>query len=263
MWSVGISVSPCTDATRMGYDLRQINRIVIRVAQYCLNHNMRVIFGHDWREDGVMRAIADFANKVASGSRGFTQTSDRLCSGYPEDGEEPRMLNVVPTGQAPLSRAAREAELESGGILKVLVANEAIETPLVPVAEPIFPHLEERREKLRATELTNFRLYITTLLDPGCRICLGGRTNGYEGNEPGVMEEARLALVYNKPLYLLGGFGGATRSFGEDDNYGSVQYWQKSNGLVDKEKQELFETTDIERVLRLVSIGIKESGNHM
>ena len=54
MWSVGISVSPCEEAARLGYDERQINRIVIRMAQYFLDQNMRVIFGHDWREDGVM-----------------------------------------------------------------------------------------------------------------------------------------------------------------------------------------------------------------
>ena len=53
MWSVGISVSPCEDATRIDYDTRQINRIVIRMAQYFLDRDMRVIFGHDWREDGV------------------------------------------------------------------------------------------------------------------------------------------------------------------------------------------------------------------
>ena len=70
MWSVGISASPCADAERIGYDNRQINRIVIRVAQFFLNRDMRVIFGHDWREDGVMRAVAEFASKVAAGANG-------------------------------------------------------------------------------------------------------------------------------------------------------------------------------------------------
>ena len=68
MWSVGISVSPSTEAARLGYDNRQINRIVVRMAQYFLARDMRVIFGHDWREDGVMRAVADFAGLVATRS---------------------------------------------------------------------------------------------------------------------------------------------------------------------------------------------------
>ena len=33
MWWVGISASPCEDAAKKGYDVRQINRVVIRLAQ--------------------------------------------------------------------------------------------------------------------------------------------------------------------------------------------------------------------------------------
>jgi len=69
MWSIGISVSPCSDAEKIGYDNRQINRIVVRAAQFFLNRDMQVIFGHDWRKDGVMEAIAKFAIKVASGGK--------------------------------------------------------------------------------------------------------------------------------------------------------------------------------------------------
>lgn len=43
-WSVGLSVSPSAEAERLGYDQRQINRIVIRMAQYFLDRDMRVIF---------------------------------------------------------------------------------------------------------------------------------------------------------------------------------------------------------------------------
>lgn len=90
------------------------------------------------------------------------------------------------------------------------------------------------------------------MLDPGCRICLGGKLEGYEGKEPGIVEEARFALEFNKPLYLLGGFGGAARCFGETDEYGRTAYWHADNGLSPVDKQELFNTTDIERALRMI-----------
>ena len=80
------------------------------------------------------------------------------------------------------------------------------------------------------------------MLAPGCRVCLGGRTEDYQGREPGVMEEARLALTYRKPLYLMGGFGGATREFGAAAGYGGEPYWKTRNGLSGAEKRELFET---------------------
>ena len=244
MWSVGISASPCADAERIGYDNRQINRIVIRVAQFFLNRDMRVIFGHDWREDGVMRAVAEFASKVATGAKGVEETSAGVRSRREEGKEQPRMLNVVPTGREALNRAALEAEHDGGGVLRVISTRDLF--------------WEEAWEQNRSAELTALRKWITGLLDPGCRICLGGREKGHEGVEPGVMEEARIALQCEKPLYLLGGVGGATRSFGENDEYGSSRYWLSDNGLGKEVKRELFDTTDIERALRIISNGINE-----
>ena len=244
MWSVGISVSPCSDAERIGYDNRQINRIVIRLAQFFLNRDMRVIFGHDWREDGVMRAVAEFANKVAAGAKGVEETSDRVRSTRGGGRERARMLNVVPTGRGALNRKAVQAEHDSGGVLEVISTRELF--------------WEEAWVNDRPAELTALRKRITSLLDPGCRICLGGKEDGYQGGEPGVMEEARLALKCAKPLYLLGGFGGAARSFGQNDEYGCTNYWIIDNGLGKKDKHELFNTTDIERALSIISDGIKE-----
>lgn len=40
------------------------------------------------------------------------------------------------------------------------------------------------------------------------RICAGGKRYGAKGRMPGVLEEILLAIKANKPLYLLGGFGG-------------------------------------------------------
>lgn len=40
------------------------------------------------------------------------------------------------------------------------------------------------------------------------RICAGGKLSGYKGKMPGVLEEIVLALEAQKPMYLLGAFGG-------------------------------------------------------
>ena len=42
------------------------------------------------------------------------------------------------------------------------------------------------------------------------RICAGGRITGYSGTMPGVLEEVLITLSQEKPLFLLGGFGGIT-----------------------------------------------------
>ena len=186
---------------------------------------MRVIFGHDWREDGVMRAVADFAAVVAA----------RMGQGE-ERAAESRMVNVVLEARG-LSRAAGEAERDGGGVLRVI---------------PLDAVMPEARQAAGAERLTLLRHVLTQELDPGCRVCLGGRTHGFQGKEPGVVEEAKLAVEYGRPLYLMGGFGGATRMFGDSDGI----YLRTSNGLESDEKEELFDTTDVERAIRLIARGI-------
>ena len=255
MWSVGISASPSVEAARLGYDDRQVNRIVVRLAQYFLDQDMRVIFGHDWRADGVMRAVADFAAVVAGRVETVEERERRQRLDDPAKVAAERMLNVVPTDRKWLSRAALEAERESGGVLKVITAAEA-RTYVSEQGWLGSRASSEDEEVARQTQLTTLRHCLTLLLDPGCRICFGGKTDGFQGAEPGVMEEARLALLYEKPLYLMGGFGGATRLFGADPEQQGTGYWEVMNGLTQDEKCELFETTDVERAINLISRGI-------
>jgi hypothetical protein len=40
------------------------------------------------------------------------------------------------------------------------------------------------------------------------RICAGGKLSGYKGKMPGVLEEILIAIEKNKPVYLIGAFGG-------------------------------------------------------
>ena len=265
-WSVGISVSPCEDAAKIGYDDRQINRIVIRMAQYFLDQDMRVIFGHDWREDGVMQAVAEFAAVVAARTavemeeqQGEVQRCDYVGNG------EYRMVNLVATPAEALSRAAVEASQESGNFLAVLSVDEIRDSAgwrRKLGTEPV--EMDWVRglpiPEGRAGELTVLRAWITALLAPGCRICLGGKMRGYQGNEPGVIEEAGLALERRKPLYLLGGLGGATKAFIESrkyaDKYESDRYWESKNGLDKNAKEALFDTVDLEVALRLIAKGI-------
>jgi len=256
MWSVGISAHTSTEAARFGYDDRQINRIVIRMAQFFLDRDMRVIFGHDWREDGVMRAVADFAGVVSARVGAAKERERTERSVAPGKLAEERMINVVPVGRDSLSSAAVAAELDSGGVLRVIPVSEAREHVSERARSAVrIPNLD--RVDARVAQLTEFRHWLTVLLDPGCRVCMGGVTDGFQGKKPGVIEEAELALRYGKPVYLLGGFGGATCAFGIEQRRHGVGHWHATNGLSMKEKDELFETTDVERGIRLIWRGIK------
>jgi hypothetical protein len=53
------------------------------------------------------------------------------------------------------------------------------------------------------------------------RVLLGGTRNRFQGPIPGLMEEALISLEHAHPIYLAGGFGGATadiaQALGVDD----------------------------------------------
>jgi hypothetical protein len=47
--------------------------------------------------------------------------------------------------------------------------------------------------------------------ETAARIVVGGRTRGYKGRMPGVVEETLLSAQSEKPVFLIGAFGGCAR----------------------------------------------------
>lgn len=74
------------------------------------------------------------------------------------------------------------------------------------------PGNEPPRDAFTADEqsqsLSGLRSYMTS--NTNARIVIGGKREGFQGAMPGIFEEVLLALERRQPLYLAGGFGGAT-----------------------------------------------------
>lgn len=60
-----------------------------------------------------------------------------------------------------------------------------------------------------AKNLTQMREIITKEMD--IKIAVGGKITGFSGFYPGVLEEVYLAIKSDKPIYLIGGFGGISK----------------------------------------------------
>ena len=77
----------------------------------------------------------------------------------------------------------------------------------------------EADEGVRRRSLTSLRRYMADNTDG--RIFIGGKREGFQGDFPGLVEEAIFALKADQPVYLAGGFGGVTmdiiRALGVDD----------------------------------------------
>jgi SLOG cluster2 len=72
---------------------------------------------------------------------------------------------------------------------------------------------------MRRRALTGMRRYMATHTQG--RVLLGGKRSGFQGEIPGLMEEALISLEHRHPVYLAGGFGGVTadivQALGVDD----------------------------------------------
>lgn len=65
-----------------------------------------------------------------------------------------------------------------------------------------------RSDDSAAASLTSVRRFMAEHTD--ARIVIGGKRAGFEGEKPGIVEEVLLSLERHQPIYLAGGFGGAT-----------------------------------------------------
>lgn len=189
---VGISISESDDLEARGFTPSAMNRLTVRLNEALLAAGAILVFGHDWREDGIMDAIC---------------RSALWSSGYPDPDTPPPLLNLLPWPDA--TRVDHEVLLRLHQIVDIRSAG--LPEDLVREA----PRAAEDRDLqryLRSRGLTHLRRRMTE--ECQARICLGGREGGYQGRYPGVLEEALLAFEARQPVYLVGVLGGVAEHLG-------------------------------------------------
>jgi SLOG-like protein len=138
--------------------------------------------------------------------------------------------------------------------------------------------------------LTQLRLYMGR--NTQGRVFIGGKREGFQGEMPGLLEEALFALEEGQPVYLAGGFGGITwdiaRELGIDDGAwfpqasnapapdervvrgmarlrdiaGKTDRRSLENGLTEKENRQLAACHRPSEIAALVSLGLGRKFGH-
>ena len=179
------------------------------------------------------------------------------------------------------------------------------------LSDPVFVECPEeyRGDKSKPIKLVNNDnkyIYALSLLkmrrqmeaDTNARVILGGRTSGFNGFIPGVIEEFIQSAMAGHPIYLLGGFGGAAsiitslikkeksvedvikeaceetryadfmtfcRDQGIDMGYGKLKEIVEkgidclNNGLKNEDNDILFQSTDVIEIVGLIIKGLKNT----
>lgn len=260
---VAISISDHPDMAPLGLAPEHLTDVMSEVARHLLALGARLMYGGDLRPD-------------TDDEPGFTRILFELVSRHRRDADlgddRPALVNVLawPLHQSYVPPATvAEYQTELGGLVEFVT--------LGADGEPVPLHSLLGRTPGPPTDadwssgLTTMREWSTKHTD--ARVVLGGRTEEYKGRMPGVAEEALTSIRHRKPVYVLGGFGGAARDVAallglrpntperrpvwpSADAFVGFDHRALQNGLSREENATLAQTPHVDEAITLILRGL-------
>ncbi|HFD32967.1 MAG TPA: TIR domain-containing protein [Gammaproteobacteria bacterium] len=189
---VGISIS---DVSGDGFATHHIHpdhlvRLAQDLARHLLARSATLLYGGDLRPGGFTEFILDEA-RILKDRLGEAAPRVENHLAWPLYVSDPEMT----AWRARYNQVMETVEYEIPGD----IADDLDKGRFLPPNTP-------RNSYIWSRCLTDMRE--NSISSSTARICAGGRLAGYKGKMPGVLEEIVLALNKQKPIYLLGAFGG-------------------------------------------------------
>ncbi|MEM0999102.1 MAG: hypothetical protein AAGN35_18735 [Bacteroidota bacterium] len=186
---VGISISESSDMEELGFGEPHLRDFLTEVARYLLAAGASLAYGGDLR------------------SGGYTETLFSLVNNYkiPGGGTTPRIRSYLAWPIHLLLDVKARATLQRSAEIHALPA------PELPDIDPqtFLPPKDTASSYVWCRSLTAMRRRLAR--DNAAQVLMGGRTAGYKGKYPGLVEEAYECMRAGIPVFLIGAFGGATR----------------------------------------------------
>ncbi len=236
---IGISISNPDDdeLTHYGIGVRHLVELLQSVSMQLMLRGATLIYGGDLRKKD---------------EHGFTEyLLDEACSLQKSfHGEIKRIENHLAW---PLSLGREELwrwKSEYRSVIEPVSYEISKRIPSCWKLDPeifLIPH-EPKDFAAWAICLTEMRE--ASIATSSVRICAGGRTHGYKGKMPGVLEEILIANRKKVPLLLIGGFGGivgsVVRLLMEGEVDGCLTYeWQARNTKGYEDALKILEGLDV------------------
>ena len=237
--NVAISISESPDSSSLGIGKAMFEDLSVELARHLLVSGAHLVYGGDLRPDGFTELFKDLAYQY-----GIYEKDKTLKNYFTNYLAWPIYIGMTP---------ATQAEYKS---CRVHCQKAAIpDTIPVALRDLMVPPTTVENMYYWAESLRAMRQEMESNID--ARIILGGRITGFKGYMPGLYEEATYAAKANHPLFLLGGFGGASARLiqlikGETSSEElfaeccSNHSYQDFVSYLDKEKEEMnFKALDV------------------
>ena len=246
---IGISISDYKQDQfeKHNQHIDELKRLAQVLAGHLLAHQHTLIYGGDLRNDGFTQFILDEAMVIQSRLKDPTIRVENHLSW-------PLYLDTK----------ADDSKVKYYGVIEIV--KHKIPTD-ISLDETIFiPPTSPENKYIWSRCLSEMRL--KSIEQSDIRILSGGKCEGYLGKMPGVLEEFFITLKQNKPVYLLGGFGGITHKITQSILNKSIEQelterWQIENneGYADLQqiaKQKSFSAKydEIEKLILQLDINV-------
>jgi hypothetical protein len=189
---VGISISESQDLAQLGMGNAHLVDVHVELARHLLSYGSVLMYGGDLRENGFTMNLFDLVESYIPSSIGRDRLSLINYLGWPLDSTLTEVMEAKLSGMI---------QFEKPGLPIDIVGNHRPKSYLPPK--------NPKHYYLWARSMSHMRNQMIKKND--ARVALGGRLTGFKGKYPGVVEEIYLSLKQEKPIYLIGAFGGATK----------------------------------------------------
>lgn len=237
--NVAISISESPDSSSLGIGKAMFEDLSVELARHLLVSGAHLVYGGDLRPGGFTELFKDLAYQY-----GIYEKDKTLKNYFTNYLAWPIYIGMTP---------ATQAEYKSCRVH----CQKAVIPDTIPVAlrDLMVPPTTVENMYYWVESLRAMRQEMESHID--ARIILGGRITGFKGYMPGLYEEATYAAKANHPLFLLGGFGGASARLiqlikGETSSEElfaeccSNHSYQDFVSYLDKEKEEMnFKALDV------------------
>ncbi|WP_158849480.1 hypothetical protein [Algibacter sp. L1A34] len=188
---IAISVSINKDLENLGLSEHHLNDISIEIARYIIANGGTAIYGGDLRVNGFTNYFSELANQYKK-----------------SDDPSIRFINYFALPYSKQIDRKAEIDFKSKQIgIEIVKPNPNI------AFDKEFEYKPLKKVKDRYIFCECFKAMREKMaIDCNARIIVGGKITGYLGFMPGIIEEALYTLINSKPLFIVGGFGGASQS---------------------------------------------------
>lgn len=195
-FTIGISISESGKMDQRGLSDDHLKDIMVEAARYLLASGYSLAYGGDIHYSHGFNFAMLLKEMVLSYRSDYKQNcvvSSYVC--YP-------LYNLIDT--------AMEAELI-----------DLVRFIRIPPPESLNIDIKQDWQHILKTETVNDQYLFSKCLtemrmkmnaETDARIVLGGKLTGYKGRYPGLVEEVLLALKSDRPVFLIGAFGGCAMS---------------------------------------------------